>query len=157
MRWRFAAAFVGVLVTAFSVVVFTPSVAEASGCPTVDSTGLVSPSPAPLVDWAGCDLTGANLSNADLPLANLAGAILVNVTLTGAVLSGATLTGVVSSGIIGIPNSLPSGWGIVDGALVQGSAPSAPTIGIALAGSGQVTLSWSAPANDGARRSRVMC
>jgi uncharacterized protein YjbI with pentapeptide repeats len=70
--------------------------ADAVTCPTVSSTGVVSPAPAPEVDWTGCDLSGANmsgadLSGADLDDANLDGATLTNATLTGADLKFAKL------------------------------------------------------------------
>jgi uncharacterized protein YjbI with pentapeptide repeats len=53
---------------------------------------------APLVDWSGCDKTGANLnhanlSGADLREANLSGADLDFANLTGAYLRGANLSG----------------------------------------------------------------
>jgi uncharacterized protein YjbI with pentapeptide repeats len=47
----------------------------------------------PVADYAGQDLTGANLRNADLARANLAGAILVEADLAGADLSHADLSG----------------------------------------------------------------
>lgn len=46
-----------------------------------------------VADYAGQDLTGANLRNADLSRANLAGAILVDADLAGANLSHADLSG----------------------------------------------------------------
>lgn len=48
-----------------------PAVAAVT-CPTVNpSTGAVTPSPSPDVDWAGCDLDGAYLPGADLEQADL--------------------------------------------------------------------------------------
>jgi uncharacterized protein YjbI with pentapeptide repeats len=67
-------------------------------CPSVDqTTGAVSPGPAPGVNWSGCDLTGANLqfagmTGADLSGANLTGANMKLVGLASANLSGANLT-----------------------------------------------------------------
>jgi titin len=98
---------------------------------------------------SGASLVNVNLTSADLRRANLSGALLSNVDLTGALLGGATLTDVVSSGIIGTPAELPAGWEIASGSLVRRSAPAAPRIGIAVAGNGQVTVSWTAPADDG--------
>jgi len=71
----------------------------------------------------GADFQGATLTNADLGGANLSGANLKNGTVTGADLgatdlSGATLTHVVSGGTTGTPASLPSEWTVVAGYLV---------------------------------------
>jgi uncharacterized protein YjbI with pentapeptide repeats len=70
--------------------------------PRVSATGVVTPAPAPGVDWDVCDLRSANLAAADLAGAelvaanlggaDLAGADLAYATVTGADLSGATLT-----------------------------------------------------------------
>ena len=56
----------------------------------------------------GADLRGAYLANANLR----------NTNLTGADLKDAILTGVISGSITGIPNTLPSSWGIVSGYLI---------------------------------------
>jgi len=51
------------------------SPAAAVSCPTVDfTTHLVSPPPAPGVDWSGCNLSEANLKGANLAGANLTAA-----------------------------------------------------------------------------------
>lgn len=65
--------------------------AAAVTCPTVSSTGVVSPAPSDGVDWAGCDLTGASLPDAPLRNADLDGANLTRANLTGADLYSATL------------------------------------------------------------------
>ncbi len=65
--------------------------AAAATCPTVSSTGAVSPPPSPRVDWSGCDLAGASMAGANLDDANLDGANLTNAILTSAVLSNANL------------------------------------------------------------------
>ena len=62
----------------------------------------------------GSDLTGADLTGADLT-AKLAG----GADLTGADLTDAILEGVESDNIIGIPLSLPDGWSLVDGTLIE--------------------------------------
>ena len=66
-------------------------------CPTVSSSGAVTPAPTPGVDWAGCNLTdaylpGADLAGAQLQNANLTGANLPNADLAKANLSGVTAT-----------------------------------------------------------------
>jgi uncharacterized protein YjbI with pentapeptide repeats len=140
------AASLGIVVAACA---FSAPPAQAATCPTVDpSTGAVSPAPAAGVQWAGCDLSGANLAGADfvradltgaslghailtaadLDLANLtnatfAGANLTSAsigdaTVTGAGLSGATLSGASGIGIIGSPASLPAHWNIRGGFLI---------------------------------------
>jgi hypothetical protein len=83
-------------------VVSAPAASAVVTCPTVSGgTGAVSaPVPAPGVDWAGCDLTGAsifylNMAGANLTGANLTGAQLAGANLTGANLTGANLTGAV--------------------------------------------------------------
>jgi hypothetical protein len=66
--------------------------AASAGCPVVNqSTGAVSPAPAPGVFWKFCDLSGANLSGADLAGASLYESGGTNVNLSGANLSGAFL------------------------------------------------------------------
>lgn len=87
---------VGVAVGVVAIV-GAPAVAAAA-CPAVSSAGVVTPAPAPDVDWSGCNLRGANLSaadlgGADLSGADLSGASLANANLTGANLTGANLTG----------------------------------------------------------------
>ena len=72
----------------------------------------------------GADLAQAYLWNANLTNANLAGAVLRNSNLTDANLSnaqlyGAVLSGVISDRIVGIPRSLPPGWTLVRGKLIQ--------------------------------------
>jgi uncharacterized protein YjbI with pentapeptide repeats len=67
-------------------------------CPTVSPQGQVSPAPQDGVDWASCDLSGADLSqapfaNATLTGAKLTGANLSKADLENATLSSATLTG----------------------------------------------------------------
>ena len=66
------------------------------------------------ISLTGSDLTGANLTGADLT-AKLAG----GANLTGANLTGAILEGVESDNIIGLPQSLPDGWSLVDGTLIE--------------------------------------
>ena len=58
--------------------------AGAVTCPTVGPGGVVTPAPAPRVDWSGCNLTGANLSNSDLREAFLTQASFANANLAGA-------------------------------------------------------------------------
>ena len=72
-------------------------------CPAVSSTGVVTPAPAPGINWNGCDLehadlvdadlNGADLGATDLGSADLTGADLASASLNGAVLVQATLTG----------------------------------------------------------------
>ena len=62
----------------------------------------------------------ANLTGADLTGADLTGANLTNATLAGAKFAAANLTDVVSSGLVDAPASLPDGWSIVDGTIVDG-------------------------------------
>jgi uncharacterized protein YjbI with pentapeptide repeats len=61
-------------------------------CPTVSSTGVVTPAPTSGVDWSGCDLSQANLSGADLNAANLSAADLSGADLSKASLSGSNLS-----------------------------------------------------------------
>ena len=122
----------------------THQVAQAVTCPSVDSTtGAVNPAPGPGVNWAGCDLSGADLkfaamAGADLSGANLTNANLLHTTLSQANLAGATfsgatltaadvrqaniagtafgtatLTGLQGSDITGQPASLPANWLVV--------------------------------------------
>lgn len=89
-RARFMAAVAAVaLAGAMPAVAGTP--AQASSCPTVASDGTVTPPPAPGVNWAYCDLTGANLQAASLSAADLRGATLVSADVSGADLSTATI------------------------------------------------------------------
>lgn len=151
-----AAAFTGFI----TLVTATPALAAGSAsasaarpsvvtCPTVSSTGVVTPAPAPGIDWSGCDLgraqltganlTGANLTGAELAKANLTGANLTQVnltgadliqsTMTGANLTSATLTGdflalagVTSGGIVGTPASLPAQCILGNGFLIGDDA-----------------------------------
>lgn len=100
------------------------------------------------MQWAGCDLSGANLAGADIDRADLTGASLGNAnltdadlqlanltnatfagadlanaaiadaTVTGASLATATLTGASGVGIVGSPASLPAHWSIRGGFLI---------------------------------------
>ena len=65
-------------------------------------------------DMSDCDLRGAFLYSAILEGANLTRA-----NLTGATLTGANLEGVESDYILGLPLSLPDGWSLVDGTLIE--------------------------------------
>ena len=84
--------------------------------------------------FAGANLTGANLTGANLTRISLTGSNLTGANLTGANLTaklagGANLTGVnltdailegvESDNIIGLPLSLPDGWSLVDGTLIE--------------------------------------
>ena len=64
--------------------------------------------------FIGANLTGALLSGADLRAANLSGA-----NLEGALLEGALLELVTSERLKGKPASLPKGWSLVDGTLIE--------------------------------------
>ena len=68
---------------------------------------------------AGADLSARSLRGCDLTRADLSGANLTGTDLSGATLAGATLTGVVSGGTFGEPASLPAGWALLGGQLVQ--------------------------------------
>jgi uncharacterized protein YjbI with pentapeptide repeats len=73
--------------------------AHAATCPAVDqTTGAVTPPPAPGVDWSGCNLTNAALQNADLAGANLSSANLASALLSGANLHGANLSSALATG-----------------------------------------------------------
>jgi uncharacterized protein YjbI with pentapeptide repeats len=122
-------------------VVVSGSAAEAVEgvtCPTVSASGVVTPAPAPGVDWDHCDLTDANLSGADLSGANLDYAIMTGANLSGASLtsatlhaaifksanlssadlSGATMTMVFSGLVTASPApTLPASWQLIDGYL----------------------------------------
>lgn len=130
-------------------------------CPTVSSSGKVTPAPKPGVDWRDCfllnanlsganltgadlantDLNAANLSDANLSNANLTEALITSVTLSGAKLTGATLTGTMSGKITGTPAALPVNWDLVNGYLLgpganvqQGSFAGLNLTGIDLVG-----------------------
>ena len=68
--------------------------AFATSCPSV-TDGVVSPAPTPPVDWPGCLLIGADLSNQNLSGANLSGANLTGADFTGADLFSANLRGAI--------------------------------------------------------------
>jgi uncharacterized protein YjbI with pentapeptide repeats/outer membrane protein assembly factor BamB len=73
--------------------VATAAPAQAASCPTIGSGGAVTPSPTPGVDWAGCDLSGADFVNLDLSGVNFAGANLTGADFVTADLSGASVAG----------------------------------------------------------------
>jgi hypothetical protein len=66
-------------------------------CPTVSSSGAVTPAPTPGVDWAGCNLTDAYLPSADMAGAQLQNAILTGAYLPNADLAKANLSGVTAT------------------------------------------------------------
>ena len=71
LRARVLGIVAAAVVTAGTVVLWSGP-AGAVTCPTVaPGTGMVTPAPAPGVDWSGCDLAGADLSGANLSGANL--------------------------------------------------------------------------------------
>ncbi|MDB9722398.1 pentapeptide repeat-containing protein [Candidatus Marinimicrobia bacterium] len=85
-------------------------------------------------DMSECDLRDANLRDANLRDANLESADLTGAKLSGAYLeranfsrtdlrgadlTGAFLTDVISSDIKGLPKSLPDGWSLFDGTLIN--------------------------------------
>ena len=61
-----------------------------------------------------CNLAGADLKGADLEWA-----FLKRANLNGTTLRGADLTGIISGEIKGTPKSLPDGWSLVGGVLVN--------------------------------------
>ena len=65
------------------------------------------------------ELSFADLSSADLSSADLSGANLTYANLTNANLTDVILEGVESDNISGLPLSLPDGWSLVDGTLVE--------------------------------------
>jgi len=73
----------------------------------------------PGASLAGADLSARSLRGCDLTGADLSGANLTGTDLSGVALAGATLTGVVSDGTFGEPASLPAGWVLQGGHLVQ--------------------------------------
>jgi uncharacterized protein YjbI with pentapeptide repeats len=92
-----ACAAVGVSALAAGLLAVTAGAAGAAPppvtCPTVDAvTGVVTPAPSAGVDWAGCNLTNANLNQSNLSGANLAGANLTHATFNGASVAGIILT-----------------------------------------------------------------
>lgn len=85
-------------------------------CPTVDpTTHVVTPAPTSGVDWAGCDLQSANLTNADLDHADLKGAFMENVNLSGADLIDANVEAVTDGSLF--VGADASGATFVDGDL----------------------------------------
>ncbi|HCE75433.1 MAG TPA: pentapeptide repeat-containing protein [Dehalococcoidia bacterium] len=70
-------------------------------------------------DLSGSNLIGANLMYVDLRDADLTGANLRKTNLAEAKLKGSDITGVKSGEITGEPSSLPVGWNLVDGQLIQ--------------------------------------
>ena len=77
-----------------------------------------------LANLTDADLINAYLTNAELSFANLRGANLTDADLTYAILTGANLTGAILEGVEsdnigGLPLSLPDGWSLVDGTLVE--------------------------------------
>ena len=80
-------------------------------------------------DMSECDLRDANLRDANLESADLTGAKLSGAyleranfsrtDLRGADLTGAFLADVISSDIKGRPKSLPDGWSLFDGTLIN--------------------------------------
>jgi trimeric autotransporter adhesin len=92
-RARIFAALTTAALGVATVVLVSGSAADAAvTCPTVGSGGVVTPAPAPGVDWQGCRLTGADLSGADLSGANLTSTSLGQANLSGANLTGTDLT-----------------------------------------------------------------
>jgi uncharacterized protein YjbI with pentapeptide repeats len=93
--------FLGASALAVGITASASASTTAVTCPTVDqTTGAVTPAPAPGVDWSGCDLdnaimSGADLAGADLSNATLSGEsrqeLLRDVNFTGANLSGALI------------------------------------------------------------------
>ena len=68
----------------------------------------------------GANLASANLAKLDFGKAKLQGTDLTGANIQGAKLAKATLSGVVGSGLVGTPASLPKGWKLTGGRLVQG-------------------------------------
>jgi hypothetical protein len=93
--------------------------AVAVSCPTVSSSGAVSPAPSPGVDWAGC-----NLTDAYLPSADMAGALLQNATLTGAYLPDADLASANLSGVTATNNANLAGDNLSDAILTSANLSS---------------------------------
>jgi uncharacterized protein YjbI with pentapeptide repeats len=114
--------------------------ALAAGCPTVSSpSGMVTPAPAPGVQWSGCDLTGAdlagtnmsdgNLSSATLTSANLTGATLTGLDLNSADLTDANLTNakLMQANLSSATMTGATLTGVSSGLVVAGPAPTLPT------------------------------
>ena len=109
----------------------------------------------------GAVFTGAFMSDAIFTGADLTNSVFFDVALTGATMNGVNIggvnfsgssvgtAGVVGTGIIGSPGPLPTGWSFASGVLRSAAAPDAPTMAAVTAGSGQIALSWNAPAVDG--------
>jgi uncharacterized protein YjbI with pentapeptide repeats/outer membrane protein assembly factor BamB len=90
---RIRALSAAVVTAAAGVMLAVSPAAHASvSCPTVGLSGVVTPAPAPGVDWSGCDLAGAALADANLSEADLSGADLNEANLAGATLTEASLT-----------------------------------------------------------------
>jgi uncharacterized protein YjbI with pentapeptide repeats len=120
-------------------------------CPTVSALGVVTPAPAPGVDWAGCSLYGADLSGADLSGADLTSATLTDARLTGADLTGATLTSATLQDT-GFTSATLTNANLSNAFLLDASFAGATLTGTNLAGatlayveSGQVTASPTDP------------
>jgi hypothetical protein len=88
--WRGAVGVAAVSVGA-GVLTILGAPAIAAACPAVSAAGVVTPAPAPGVDWSGCNLRDANLSGGDLSGADLSGAFLADANLTSANLTSANL------------------------------------------------------------------
>jgi uncharacterized protein YjbI with pentapeptide repeats len=97
-RARVLGALAAVGLAAWTITAAATAAHAAVTCPAVNSsTGAVTPSPSPGVDWNGCDLASAympqaDLAGANLQNANLTGAYLPNANLASANLSDATLS-----------------------------------------------------------------
>ncbi len=92
-------------------------------CPQRGPGGVLTPPPAPGVDWQGCLLDGADFDHADLSGANLTDTDLQDATfadadLAGTEMAGALMSGVQSGDVTGTPASLPSNWELTSGYLL---------------------------------------
>jgi uncharacterized protein YjbI with pentapeptide repeats len=92
-RVRGALAVLAMSAGCLAAVAAAPGTARAATCPTVSASGALSPAPAPGVDWDGCNLANAVLTDADLAGANLSGATMTNDLMARANLSDADLAG----------------------------------------------------------------
>ena len=92
-RLALALAALGVIATSLAPVAPAAAVAV---CPTF-TAGIVSPAPAPGIDWTGCNLTGFDLHGADLTGALLTRTTLTSADLHGAILAGASLNVAIAS------------------------------------------------------------
>lgn len=111
-------------------------------CPAVDpSTGAVSPAPSADVNWSGCDLAGANLSQYPLLRLNLSHANLSNVDLLTAHVNGGDLTGANLTGanLIGATVSANLTDADLSGANMSGTNLTAATISGAIMGTATIT------------------